>query len=41
MKVALAVRIPSCLGYGPNSFNVYGYDAEAKISVFFPIDTAL
>ena len=31
----MQLEIPSCLGFGPKSFNRWGYDAQAKISVFF------
>ena len=28
----MQLEIPSCLGYGPQSLNVYGFDALTKIS---------
>ena len=28
---------PSCLRYGPESLNVYGFDAQAKIIVFYQL----
>ena len=26
-----------CLGYGPQSLNVYGFDAQSKINVFYQL----
>ena len=37
----MQLEIPSCLGHGPKSFHVQGYDVQDKTNVFFPIDTAL
>ena len=37
----MQLEIPSCLGYGPKSFDVKDYDAQAKTNFFSPIDTAL
>ena len=31
------LEIPSCLGYGPQSLNVYGFDALTKINVFYQL----
>ena len=33
-KLHMLVKILSCLGYGPQSLNVYGFDVQAKMSVF-------
>ena len=33
-KLHVQLEIPSCLGYGPQSLNVYGFDAQTKINVF-------
>ena len=30
-KLQMQLEIPSCLGYGPKSFNVQGFYAQAKI----------
>ena len=40
-KVAHAVSHSNCLGYGPKSVNLQSYDAQAKLNVFLPIDTAI
>ena len=37
----MQLEIPSCLGYDPQSLNVYGFDTQTKINVFLPIGTAL
>ena len=31
----MQLEITSCLGYGPQSLNVYGFDALTKINVFY------
>ena len=31
----MQLEIPSCLGYGPQSLNVYGFDAQTKINAFY------
>ena len=36
-KLHMLLEIPSCLGYGPQSINVYGFDAPAKINNFFQL----
>ena len=33
----MQLKIQSCLGYGPQSFNVCGFDAQAKINVFYQL----
>ena len=33
----MQLDIPSCLGYGPQSLNVYGFDAQAKINIFYQL----
>ena len=33
----MQLEIPSCLGYGPQSLNVYGFDAQAKINIFYQL----
>ena len=33
----MQLEIPSCLGYGPQSLNVYGFDAQTKINVFYQL----
>ena len=33
----MQLEIPSCLGYGPQYLNVYGFDAQAKINVFYQL----
>ena len=33
----MQLEIPSCLGYGPQSLNVYGFDAQAKINAFYQL----
>ena len=40
-KLPMQLEIASCLEYGPESFNLKGCDAHAKINVFLPISTAL
>ena len=30
----MQLEILSCLGYGPKSFNLQGYDAQAKLYVY-------
>ena len=37
----MQLEIPSCLGYGPKSLNVYGFNAQTKSNVILPICTAL
>ena len=34
----MQLEIPSCLGYGPQSLNVYGFDAQPKINNFYQLD---
>ena len=36
-KLYLQLEILSCLGYAPKSFNVQGYDAQAKTTAFFQL----
>ena len=33
----MQLKIPSSLGYGPQSLNVYGFDAQTKINVFYQL----
>ena len=33
----MQLKILSCLGYGPKTFKVQGYDAQAKTSVFIQL----
>ena len=33
----MQLEIPSCLGYGPQSFNLHGFDAQAKIIDFYQL----
>ena len=33
----MQLEIPSCLGYGPQSSNVYGFDALTKVNVFYQL----
>ena len=40
-KFHIQLEIPSCLEYGPKSFNLQGYNAHAIVNVFLPIDTAI
>ena len=37
----MQLEIPGYLGHGPKSSNLWGYDTQAKINVFLPIDTAI
>ena len=37
----MQVEIWSCLGYGPQSLKVYGFDAQAKNIFFLPVGTAI
>ena len=30
----MQLEIPSCLGYGPQRLNGYGFDAQTKINFF-------
>ena len=30
----MKLEIPSCLGYGPQNLNDYGFDAQVKINIF-------
>ena len=30
----MQLKIPSCLGYGLQSLNVYGFDAQTKVNGF-------
>ena len=36
-KLQMQLEIPSCLGYGPKSFNVQGFYAQAKINIFYQL----
>ena len=36
-KLHVQLEIPSCLGYGPQSLNIYGFDAQAKINYFYQL----
>ena len=33
----MQLEIPSCLGYSPESLNVYGFDAQTKINAFYQL----
>ena len=33
----MQLEIPSCLGYGPQSLNVYGFDAQTKVNGFYQL----
>ena len=37
----MELEIPSYLVYGPQSLNVYDFDAQTKINVFLPIGTTM
>ena len=33
----MQLEIPNCLGYGPQRLNVYSFNAQSKINVFFQL----
>ena len=33
----MQLEVPNCLGYGPQSLNIYGFNTQSKINVFYQL----
>ena len=36
-KLHMQLEVPNCLGYGSQSLNIYGFNAQSKINVFYQL----